>query len=69
MGRQLTRTRSSRHSYVVERPVTIVRHMVDGALRLPYSRRVDGENGPSPSSDILVGPDLPHFIRGLEANF
>lgn len=42
--------------------------MVDSALGVPDPRRVDSEDGPSPSADLGITPYLPHLVGRLQGD-
>lgn len=42
--------------------------MIDGALWIPDSCSIDGQNVSAPASDLIITPSLPYFIGRPKAN-
>lgn len=42
--------------------------MINRALGIPNSRRVDRQHGSSPSPNLIICPDLAHFVGCFQSN-
>lgn len=67
-GLRLTWTRSMGKALVTKGPVTEIRQVIDGSLRISDTCRVNCQDISPPASDLLIAPDIPDLVRRSTAN-